>query len=61
MDSYRIYIKKRLVASIIDETVIQIANHYKWLWITIGFANKAVQRIYVYEVKHVCIKEFPHH
>jgi putative transposase len=38
----RIYVRKRVTAFIIDETMIQIGNNVAWLWIAIEPVNRTV-------------------
>ncbi len=46
---YPIYKRKRISASTIDETDIQIGSQYFWLWICIEPIHRSVLGIYISE------------
>ena len=56
--SCQIYNKhRRIVAFIIDETMIQIGNTHYWLWICIEPIDKSVLGIYISEERNMFVAE----
>ncbi len=55
LDHSQIYKRKRVIAFIIDETVIQIGNQHFWLWICIEPVHSSVLGIYISEEKNMLL------
>ena len=55
--SSQIYKRKRVSAFIIDETVIQIASHSFWLWISIEPVHRSVLGIYISKERNMLVAE----
>ena len=53
----RIYVKKRVAAFVIDETLIQIGNDVAWLWIAIEPVNRTVLGAYISRERTMLIAE----
>ena len=48
---------KRVLAFIIDETVIQIGNNHYWLWICIEPIHKSVLGMHISEERNMFVAE----
>jgi putative transposase len=48
---------KRISASIIDETIIQIGNQYFWLWLCIEPIDRSVLNIYISKERNMLVAE----
>ena len=55
--SNRIYVRKRVAAFVIDETLIQIGNDVAWLWIAIEPVNRTVLGAYISRERTMLIAE----
>ena len=55
--SLQIYKRKRVLAFIIDETIIQIGNQHFWLWICIEPVHRSVLGIYISEERNMFVAE----
>ena len=55
--SSQIYIRKRVSAFIIDETIIQIGNQHFWLWLCIEPIHSSVLGIYISEERNMLVAE----
>jgi putative transposase len=53
----RIYVRKRVAAFVIDETLIQIGNDVAWLWIAIEPVNRTVLDAYISRERTMLIAE----
>ena len=53
----RIYVRKRVAAFVIDETLIQIGNDVAWLWITIEPVNRTILGAYISRERTMLIAE----
>ena len=53
----RIYVKKRVAAFVIDETMIQIGNDVAWLWIAIEPIDRTVLGAYISRDRTMLIAE----
>lgn len=53
----RIYVRKRVAAFVIDETLIQIGNDVAWLWIAIEPVNRTVLGAYISRERTMLIAE----
>ena len=56
-DSCNIYKRKRVSASIIDETVIQVGSQHFWLWFCIEPIHSSVLGIYISEERNMLVAE----
>ena len=55
--SNRTYVRKRVAAFVIDETLIQIGNDVAWLWIAIEPVNRTVLGAYILRDRTMLIAE----
>ena len=50
-----LFIKGRVSAFIIDETIIQISSQHFWLWLCIESIHRSVLVIYIFEERNMFI------